>query len=825
MIYYQTDSPFAYSGTDYDYGSHAYMWDSTLGTIVPIVEPIEFADADGVNDIDAGLYTIGTLHLTVYYLHGEKTAVETQFETSFPGAWTCDVYSEGIFTASGGAYTYHAPSGWAVVSGFTTPPTLQYYPVVLFPDTALNLLIHQVFDIDIEEDIDEMQCLGVVAIGPGFGHDCRHKGISDLTGMEYCKNLIYLDLKYNLIEDITPLDGLTGLLVLELAGNLIRDISIFAGKTITLLGLQQNRIVDISALETFSLEEAGIRLDGNYIQDLKPLVDNVTVSGETSGINVKGNPLNEISFNEYIALIAAAGRTIVYDEDYVPPTYAETYPVGAIYGGEFEGYLTVLNDDYLVQVLEITDTVSNIFEALLDFCWAHQDGSLLLGSVDTALDQTLSLTFSNKSIMKCFQQVLAVVGGYLSCRHDPNNPALRYIYLEELGVDSGKEIRLKKNLKSAEVSADMSKLCTRMVPIGDGTGIDQLNLSMYSPVDETATHLTPDDTYGYIRLGTAAAKTEYRCYKDWTAEGDALPSHVTVKKNTVDDTSNWVQGSDPRILRCAIGNYTAGATYTVSYQHDYYMLGDTAYDGTAPYGRITQPYTAKGITDAVTLAIAARNELAVRQYPQVAYKISAIDLSQLTGREWERYNIGDIVSAIIESINIDVDVSVQERKQNLLTPEDIEYVFSNYPIKLETILAEQEKRLQALEEEPLAGISETVNFTGALILGPFIADEKNFNFIITDKYIRCNAVSFSLSETDDTGVIYPADDVDVYLTVDGYTYEDAINGVTDLDITAHLTTPILGTQHTINFENKNGESTVLHVVVTAQVYRRAVALF
>ncbi|MCK9569873.1 phage tail protein [Candidatus Pacearchaeota archaeon] len=728
--------------------------------------------------------------------------------------------------------------------------------IVEFPDTALASIIAAKLGVAPDEITSEL-CETILTLIEEDGTE--NAGISDLTGMEYCTNLFYLSMPHNQVSDLSPLEGLTKLGIINLGWNKLTTLSglpdlppLGAYMGLNLLGFNNNLLTDISQIvDSAGEHEAllvvyvqhnlisditafedidygyGIRVDlsDNYITDLKPLADNTNPPAEGMLLDVTGNPLSDISYTEYIDSLEEIGWTVTFDTDYVPPTYSETYPVGAIYGGDFEGFLTVLNDDYLVQTQEITDTVTNIFEMLLDFCWAHQSGTLLLGGIDTALDQTLSMTFSNKSLMKCFQQVLSVVGGYLSCRHDPNNPALRYIYLEELSVNSGKEVRLKKNLKSITVSADMSKLCTRMVPYGDGTGIDQLNLSMYSPADETATHLTPDDTYGYIRLGTAAAKTEYRCYKGWTAEGDALPSHVTVKKDTVDDTSNWLQGSDPRILRCAVGNYSAEAVYTVSYQHDYYMIGDTAYDGTAPYGRITQPYTDKSVTDAITLAIAARNELAVRQYPQVAYKISAIDLSRLTGREWERYDIGGIVSAIIESINIDVDVSVQERKQNLLTPEDIEYVFSNYPINLESILAEQEKRLQALEEEPLSGISASILFSGALILGPFIADEKNFNFLISDKYIRCNAVSLSFSETDDTGVIYPSADVDVYLTVDGYTYEDAINGVTDLDITAHLTTPILGTQHTINFENKNGESTVLHVVVTAQVYRRAVALF
>ena len=174
------------------------------------------------------------------------------------------------------------------------------------------------------------------------------------------------------------------------------------------------------------------------------------------------------------------------------------------------------------------------------------------------------MSFNNKTILKCITDIVKIVGGYLTVKHDPADPHVRYLYLEELEADLGQEVRIGKNLKSIKKSADYSELCTRMVLLGDGEGVDQLNLTMLNVANEVATHLPPDATYGYIQLGGT-----YRCYKDWTGDGDALPSHVSVSAGL------WLQGSDPRILKIAIGSYNPATTYTVSYQHAYYLIADT----------------------------------------------------------------------------------------------------------------------------------------------------------------------------------------------------------------------------------------------------------
>jgi len=52
--------------------------------------------------------------------------------------------------------------------------------------------------------------------------------IRDLTGLEYCSNLQWLDLRGNQIVDVSPLAGLTNLQWLYLRGNQITDVSSLA---------------------------------------------------------------------------------------------------------------------------------------------------------------------------------------------------------------------------------------------------------------------------------------------------------------------------------------------------------------------------------------------------------------------------------------------------------------------------------------------------------------------------------------------------------------------------------------------------------------------
>jgi hypothetical protein len=96
--------------------------------------------------------------------------------------------------------------------------------------------------------------------------DAPERGISDITGLEYCLNLEELWLQDNNISDISALAGLSKLELLFLAGNNISDIS--------------------------------------------ALVDNVEFSnGDTVGLT--GNPLSA-EYNIYIPQLEEKGVTVYY---------------------------------------------------------------------------------------------------------------------------------------------------------------------------------------------------------------------------------------------------------------------------------------------------------------------------------------------------------------------------------------------------------------------------------------------------------------------------------------------------------------------------------
>lgn len=119
----------------------------------------------------------------------------------------------------------------------------------------------------------------------------REKGISNLTGLEYCVNLQLLELRDNNISNISPLAGLINLRELGLWGNNISDISPLAGLTkLEILHLHHNNVSDISPLA--NLIDLGIlHLPNNNISDLSPL------SGLTNlaGLDLEGNNISDIS--------------------------------------------------------------------------------------------------------------------------------------------------------------------------------------------------------------------------------------------------------------------------------------------------------------------------------------------------------------------------------------------------------------------------------------------------------------------------------------------------------------------------------------------------
>jgi Leucine-rich repeat (LRR) protein len=90
--------------------------------------------------------------------------------------------------------------------------------VVNFPDPGLEAAVREAIG-RLMGDILESDLVGLTTL------DAEDRGISDLTGIEYCVDLTWLHLSGNQIVDITPLAGLINLTKLWLKWNDIFDIS------------------------------------------------------------------------------------------------------------------------------------------------------------------------------------------------------------------------------------------------------------------------------------------------------------------------------------------------------------------------------------------------------------------------------------------------------------------------------------------------------------------------------------------------------------------------------------------------------------------------
>ena len=88
----------------------------------------------------------------------------------------------------------------------------------IFPDPNLDALVRMAIDKP-EGAILPSELEGLTSL------EAPERGITDLSGLEYCTNLTDLNLWDNRIRDISPLASLTNLTELWLYDNQISDIS------------------------------------------------------------------------------------------------------------------------------------------------------------------------------------------------------------------------------------------------------------------------------------------------------------------------------------------------------------------------------------------------------------------------------------------------------------------------------------------------------------------------------------------------------------------------------------------------------------------------
>ncbi len=156
------------------------------------------------------------------------------------------------------------------------------YIVVTFSDVKFETLIRET----LSQPNGNISITDMLRITRLSGYEI---GISNIDGIEYCKNLMRVNLRTNQISDISGFAELTKIYRLNLWTNKIKDISALAG--------------------LINLDE--LYLGGNEISDIYPLVQNQGIdSGDRVVISL--NPLSETLINTYIPQLIARGVNISY---------------------------------------------------------------------------------------------------------------------------------------------------------------------------------------------------------------------------------------------------------------------------------------------------------------------------------------------------------------------------------------------------------------------------------------------------------------------------------------------------------------------------------
>ncbi len=131
--------------------------------------------------------------------------------------------------------------------------------------------------------------------------------ISDISHLSGLTKLRTLYLYTNEISDLSPLSGLTNLRWLSLSNNLIWDISALSGLTeLKGLALNINAVSDISHLSGMIHMER-LNIWDCDITDLSPLVENAGLRGEKDFIDLRDNPLSDVSIDTHIPTLRERG--------------------------------------------------------------------------------------------------------------------------------------------------------------------------------------------------------------------------------------------------------------------------------------------------------------------------------------------------------------------------------------------------------------------------------------------------------------------------------------------------------------------------------------
>ncbi len=124
----------------------------------------------------------------------------------------------------------------------------------------------------------------------GYNYDDEYK-ITDLSGIEYCTNLVHLRVDHHKIYDLSPLSGITTLQTLQVNDNRISDLTPLAGLTgLNKLILGTNKISGLAPLSSLTNLDY-LDIAGNRVEDLTAL----DTLGNLRELYASNNRIDDIS--------------------------------------------------------------------------------------------------------------------------------------------------------------------------------------------------------------------------------------------------------------------------------------------------------------------------------------------------------------------------------------------------------------------------------------------------------------------------------------------------------------------------------------------------
>ncbi len=169
--------------------------------------------------------------------------------------------------------------------------------------TELNLFRNTIGDLSPLSNLTELRLLDISG----------NSYISDLSPLSGMIKMRTLHLYTNDVSDLSPLSGMTDLRWLDVSSNLIWDISPLSGLTeLGGVALNNNAVSDFSPLSGLTRLRR-VHSSNCDVSDLSPLVENAGLRGENSLIDLRDNPLSDVSINTHIPALRERGVRVRLD--------------------------------------------------------------------------------------------------------------------------------------------------------------------------------------------------------------------------------------------------------------------------------------------------------------------------------------------------------------------------------------------------------------------------------------------------------------------------------------------------------------------------------